>query len=372
MTTTKTLTPHQSGSVLRSQRGLSLVELMISLTISLILLAGVTSLIVQQSISRDELEKSSRQIENGRYATQIIHDDIQHAGFYGEYYSLSAPPAGNLSALAPPAAGTAFDPCSTSLANLNTAMTLPIQGYDVAPSSTAGSPIPTCLADADYKAGTDILVIRRTESMPLTGTVTTLNKVLAQTTAASGVLGVVGSMGISTSSPPAPFTLTGKLPANPAPIRGFSVHIYFISPCSVPAGGGTTCTGSADDNGKPIPTLKMLDITAGGAATTPIPLVEGIENMQFDFGQDTDGDGAPDVYASPDTTTKWSNVMTVRVNLLARNNECTTGYTDNKSYDLGSATSVAVPASNCINGGYKRHVYTELVRAVNPSGRREQ
>jgi prepilin-type N-terminal cleavage/methylation domain-containing protein len=67
------------------QRGFSLIEMMIALTIGLLLLIGLSSLFMQQSASRNELEKSSRQIENGRYAMQILQDNIEHAGFYSEY-----------------------------------------------------------------------------------------------------------------------------------------------------------------------------------------------------------------------------------------------------------------------------------------------
>ena len=368
MPTTKT---HHKSSPPRGQRGLSLVELMISLTIGLILLLGITTLIVQQSSSRDELEKSSRQIENGRYAVQLLHDDLEHAGFYGNYFNLPAPPA------AMP------DPCITTpltgSGSLDEAMSLPIQGYDVLPSATTTSPI-TCLDSRNYKQGTDILVIRRADSNPVSvaAATGTGGQVYLQSTPASHLLG--------TGSNTAAFTLTYNTSTNTsvAELRRYLVHIYYISPCSVPAGGGTTCTctqsaGScigADDNGSPIPTLKMLELSASGATTSfkAVPLVEGIENMQFDYGIDADSDGYPDnnYTTVPASTTDWSNVMAIRLNLLARNTECTTGYTDSKTYALGQAGNVSAPAATCTNGGFKRHAFSALVRAVNISGRRAQ
>ena len=62
------------------QLGLTLLELMISLTIGLFLVAGISTLIARQSSTRAELDKSARQIENGRYAMTLLQDDIQHAG----------------------------------------------------------------------------------------------------------------------------------------------------------------------------------------------------------------------------------------------------------------------------------------------------
>ncbi len=352
---------------------------MISVTIGLFLLAGITSLIVQQSTSRDELEKSARQIENGRYAMQILTDDIQHAGYYGEYYSLPTP------------AGALPDPCDTTTAGLAAAISLPIQGYDFGPASTATPPITACLAAANYKPGTDILVIRRTSTVQENGAVgvTAPPKIVMQTSAASYVLSTVDTA-FNTNNPPlaAPFTLTASGVA-PAAIREYWVHIYFISPCSVPAGGGTVCTGAGDDNGNPIPTLKRLEITGLNRTSPPtaVPLVEGIENMQLDYGLDNNGDGYPDSYTTaPASPVDWSLVMAIRINLLARNNDPTPGFADAKTYGLGLAGTVgpfnASPfALSPACGGtasdpqlcnYKRHVFSELVRVINPSGRRAQ
>lgn len=352
----------------KRQHGLSLVELMISLTIGLLLLLGITTLIVQQSQTRDELEKSSRQIENGRYAMQILHDDIEHAGFYGKYYNV------------PAATGSLPDPCSTTSSIIDAAMSLPIQGYDNALPTASF----TCKLDGvasannanNYLAGTDILVIRRVDTVVTPMASATAGQFYLQSTPANHVLG--------TGSDTSVFTLTNSTSTNTAvaDLRTFITRIYFISPCSVPAGGGASCTGANDDNGRPIPTLKRLDLSATGGTPSFVltPLVEGIENMQLDYGVDADSDGYPDFVDAdsdgeadePASITDWSNVMTVRVNLLARNTECTTGYTDTKSYKLGSVGTVTAPASTCTNGGYKRHAFSELVRAINPSGRRAQ
>lgn len=346
--TAKSLPLRRHPAPLRRQGGLSLVELMISAAIGLVLLAGITTLIVQQSGIRDELEKSSRQIENGRYAMQILSDDIHHAGFYGQYGSLAAAPA------------TLPDPCATSLAALDPAMTLPIQGYDS--PATVPAPLSACLPDANHVAGTDILVIRRAETATTALAGAATGQVYLQTTPASYVLG----SGTDTSV----FTLKNKDGTTAADLRKFYAHIYFVSPCSQPASGGSTCTGSTDDNGRPIPTLKRLELgVAGGAAAfSVVPLVEGIENFQLDYGIDTTGDGSPDSYVTaPASTADWANVMAIRVNLLARNNDPTTGQQDTKTYSLGMAGSVGP-----FNDAYKRHAYSELVRAINPSGRREQ
>ena len=317
------------------QAGLSLVELMISLTIGLILLAGITTLIARQSSTRSELEKSSRQIENGRYAMQILQDDIEHAGFYGEY----SPPA--TATYAVPA-----DPCDTTVANLGwnsatPAVPVAVHGYSGAAAT------PTCVANR--LAGTAILVVRRTATSEVDASAAVAGTAYLQasrcnTDAVSFVFWTGG------------FVLKEKDCVSLADLYKYIVRIYYVSSCSVVTGLGA-CADT-------IPTLKMVEFVDG--AQTTIPLVEGIENMQFDYGiaaSATSGSAAS--YTAAPAAADWANVMTVRVNLLARNNDPTTGYIDTKTYTLGGASAVTP------GGAYKRHVYSELVRVINPSGRRE-
>ncbi|MGH8561634.1 MAG: PilW family protein, partial [Nevskiales bacterium] len=65
------------------QSGFSLVELMIAITLSLIILAALSAIFVTSSRARDEIARANQQIENGRYAMQILSDDLQLAGYYG-------------------------------------------------------------------------------------------------------------------------------------------------------------------------------------------------------------------------------------------------------------------------------------------------
>lgn len=331
------------------QTGVSLVELMIGITIGLFLLIGVISVFGNSNRVYTELNQASQQIENGRFAVQILGDDVGHAGFYGRYYGSLTPP------------GVLPDPCDLTVANFRAATAYPVQGYN-APGS---SPITTCLAAANHLAGTDIVVVRRADST-VTGTgALDANEVYIQANADpnQGTNPIIG-LGVLAN-----FTLFNKDATTPAPIRKYRVHIYFVSPCSVPAGGGTVCTGAADDGGRPIPTLKRLELKKVGSALgwEITPLVEGIENLQVDYGIDTDGDGAPNgaYLQAPTAVPDWQNVVAVRLNVLARNLEPTGDYTDAKQYDMG-VVGLLTPGGN-----YKRHVYNAVVRIVNPSARRD-
>ena len=116
--------PNRNNVIARYCAGLSLIELMVALTIGLLITTGLVTLFVNTRNSYGEIEKNSRQLEDGRYAMQILSDEIQHAGFYGQYYNLDEPP---------PALP---DPCTIVLADLNAALPLPLQGYGCASQLT--------------------------------------------------------------------------------------------------------------------------------------------------------------------------------------------------------------------------------------------
>jgi type IV pilus assembly protein PilW len=344
-----------AGIGLRSQSGLSLVELMVAMVVGLLMLAAIGAVVVNTSATHRELQAASRLVENGRYAMQLLIDEIHHAGFYGEFFDLQAPPAALPSPCLsdPVAAETPLNPSMVQ------AMSLPIQGYN----APVTSPIAACLSAADHLSGTDILVLRRASTAVTSITALTPARVYLQATN-DGVVLAAGPE----PNPLAPetFTLKKKGGAAAADVREYRADIYFISPCQTPV--AATCDASADA-GSPLPTLKRLRLVDDNGGTTiwiSEPLAAGIENMQIDYGIDDNGDGSPDRFVtSPADTTEWSNVLALEVHLLARTAERTAGYTDAKSYDLGEAGSVSP------GGNFKRRVFTAFARAVNPASRRE-
>jgi type IV pilus assembly protein PilW len=336
-------------------RGFTLVELMIALTIGLFLVIGLISLLVSMSQTRTELDKTSRQIENGRYALQQLTSDVQHAGFMGNYTPKSA-------------TSTAPDPCSPSggdfVASPSVSVPVFIYGYDAA---TADTTPPSCIpttTPAFRLSGTDILVVRRASTK-------------AVTSAAAGetYLQVAACAPLTppfvVSSNAAAFILQQKDCSTAASLRKYVVRIYYVSSCNV-------C--SPNDG---IPTLKMAEFVNG--AMTITALTEGIQNFQVDYGMDINSDGSPDCYVNnPGSATapagctlgtytwepnvqNWANVVALRLYVLARNNEASADWTDTRTYDLGTAGTYTAPGDK-----YKRHVYSSLVRAVNIASRREQ
>jgi type IV pilus assembly protein PilW len=135
---------------------------------------------------------------------------------------------------------------------------------------------------------------------------------------------------------------------------------------------------------------------------TLVPLARGIQDLQVEYGIDTSGDGAPDVFTTdPDLSnynangtvaatfadcaahaaeclTNWRNVMAMRLNVLARNSSTSPDHVDDKIYflglnDDGTQRCALESGGACVafGDGFKRHVYQTTVRLNNPAGRRE-
>src|SRR2546425_5807797 len=133
----------------RRQTGLSLIELMVSMTLGLVVLSGVLVVFANTSSSRNEIERTSRQIENGRYASELLTEDLRLAGFYGEL-DVSTLPAPVFTA-APYLPG---DPCSLDPADWAAWMPLHMHGFDAAGFSSANCAL------TNLKANPDLLVLR--------------------------------------------------------------------------------------------------------------------------------------------------------------------------------------------------------------------
>lgn len=376
---------------MNKHNGMSLIELMVAIAIGSLLLSGLVATFKGSSDSYRELQKASDLIENGRYAIDVLYNDIRHAGYFGHY-----PNDGTFPASIP-------DPCETaSDSNLLAALPVAIQGYTAANLSTiVDITSTTCddkgiLTTANLQAGSDVLVIRRSDTELFAGTD------VAGTTLVNTGTTVDGEVYIQTNAREADIQIAtnavtvdptntasgktadnatatlqkmpGKTVANWADTRKYNVHVYFVAPCN----SSSVCT-SAD-----IPTLKRLELGedgSGGTTMNIVPLVEGIEYFKVHYGIDTTpttvntntgliGDGVPDSYIkTTPTLAQLESVVAVKAYILARSLKTTVGYTDSKSYTLGNSTlNDSVAAAN---DSYKRHVYGTEIRPVNISGRRE-
>ena len=334
------------------QRGFTIVEFMIAMTLSMVVVAALTAAFIGNSQSRAVIERANQQIESARYAMETIKDDLELAGYWSHFNIRNA-------GLAVPAALP--NPCSTSLADFTAALPVNIQGYD-------GGAALTCIADR--KANSDIVVVRRVATC-VAGTtdcavVSGAPYFQASLCNASTELGAVSSaQHFRLDTDQANLDRTQRDCVTAAERRRYLTHIYFIA--------------NNDQSGDGIPTLKRAELGAGSFTTTSI--AHGIESLQLNYGIDTNGDGNPEVFnANPSTynscagaacVQNWVDVMSVKVFLLAREAEQTTGHKDTKTYRLGQAADDSIISLGPFNDAFKRHVYQSVIRLQNPAVRRE-
>ena len=81
----------KNNPMLHAQRGFSLVEMMIAMTIGLMITAGLVTIFANTSNSQQEMRRSAQQIENGRYAMDVLSQDFQVSGYFGSYRKITAP-----------------------------------------------------------------------------------------------------------------------------------------------------------------------------------------------------------------------------------------------------------------------------------------
>jgi type IV pilus assembly protein PilW len=84
-------------------------------------------------------------------------------------------------------------------------------------------------------------------------------------------------------------------------------------------------------------------------------LVEGIEHLQLEFGIDESGDQLADRFEASPGPVDLQAAVAVRIYLLVRSVHPVAGYTDTRSYSLGS-TRVSAP-----NDGYYRRLMQTTV-----------
>lgn len=399
--------------MLHTQRGFNMVELMIAMTIGLMICAGLVTVFANTSNTQQELRRSAQQIENGRYAMDVLSQDFQVTGYFGSFRKLAAPT-------------TAPNPCSLTVGvssdDIKNSYNLPVQAYNAA-SLTATASLPAgCnayLPASNLQPGSDVVVIRRVDTQylevnpaPPAAYLAAHPTFSAPQAAPTGQIysqanpsqidihaGNGSTPTCTTRADGAAATVTRRLqyPSNtdmcdgtgsPAGyIRQYHVHIYFIAPCNIPS-SGSLCDAGAD-GGKPIPTLKRLELTATGGATAlkTINIAEGVEFMKLSYGIDDTptavnsdtglvGDGSPDRYTATPSLADLSNIVTARIDLLVRNPESSAGYTDTKTYALGvdpvvnTNPLITIPAT-VLDQTYRRHVYSAEIRLVNLSSRKE-
>lgn len=137
-----------------------MIELLVAMAISLVILLALVNLYVNISRSNDEMAKTNSLIENGRFALQILENDLMHAGYWGgrlpafdDLASTTVP--GDVPAALP-------NPCEV-FANWDSTYRLGLLGIAVQPNDTLPSGA-GCVSPVPLRAGTDTLTVRHLET----------------------------------------------------------------------------------------------------------------------------------------------------------------------------------------------------------------
>lgn len=356
------------------QNGVSLSEVLVALAISAVVASSMAALFAQSIKSRVQVDRDGQRMETGRYTLDVLAEDIRLAGFYGDYMprstdSLRWPLISAATAGPNAVTWTTPDPCATALTDLGWdgatgQAPVAVYGYDKPASGAL-----TCLTNR--LADTDVLVVRRLSTVPYSwGTPTASqwnpatsepNQVYLQASQCLSDATRFTTAALTAANSSAGFALRqiACSATQPASIRKYIMRIFYVASCN-------ECSPS--DN---LPTLKVaeLAVSGGSLGVAVRSLASGVENLHFEYGVDTSGDGSPDVFqesvVAPAATTPfaWQNVMAVKVWALSRDLEQSNNIND-KTYVLGGR-------SLTVSDRFRRNVFSSTIRLVNPSGARE-
>ncbi|WP_076542953.1 PilW family protein [Shewanella sp. UCD-KL21] len=326
---------NQKNILKQNQIGMSLVELMIAMVISLFLSLGIFTMFSMSSSNVTTTSQFNQLQENGRIALAILERDISQLGFMGDLTGTDFILDVNttIEGLA------AITDCEGG--GLNNA-TLPnnqpshfrrLWGYEHTSSATETL---TCLGSANVKIDTDVIQIKRFVGPDI-------NIPLAAAEQ--------GDIYVSANASEAVF-YKGAAPAKTltnAREWQYQHHVYYVA-----------------DDADSIPLLRRVTLTENGM-TNQEQLVEGIENIRFLYGFDDDGDSTPDSYLAESAvlSNMWDNesfqrLVAVKIFILVRSIQADRSYTNETTYQLGDK-EIAAP-----NDNFRRKVMSTTVVLENP------
>jgi type IV pilus assembly protein PilW len=321
------------------QAGFSLIELMISVTIGLVILASLVGVLSTNSGASKTNDRTSELMTNGRFALDSMKEEIRQAGFRGYTFAEPSTP----SPWVAPAAGCAGTEAGASPGAFISNIRQSVWG-----SNNSNPFLANCIPSSIYTPAADdtindVIVVRRVSGEP--------------TAAASLVAGSVyfysayerGQVYRSTASPVTPPSFAGP----PTPLASFAVqtYVYYISPF----------TTSAAESPK-VPALYRVALQADGSMAREL-VASGIERMQIQYGRLTTVPNTQYVdtmagSSSAPSVTDWDAVNSVRIWLLARNATAEPGYVNATTYTMGDQPYT-------VNDGFRRQLFTTVVQLRN-------
>jgi type IV pilus assembly protein PilW len=308
----------------RRMRGFSLVELMVAMTLSLVLLAGALSILYTSKVTYNENERVARLQEAGRTVVELILRDARAAGYVG----CSRP-------LRPEDFVNALNASATLPFNLQQ----PLFGFDTAPASAGWVPaLDASILNA--VPGSDVVAVRSSrQGQPIFRTTAPVSPLapIQVTRAANVPVPTNTPMIISDCRGASAFWPSGV--ATPTPTTATIAHAPGVN-----ASASLTRGFEIGAQVTPVQTVVYyvrLDAVTGLPAlwqkigTNPArALIEGVENIQITYGEDTTADQLADSYVTADMVGNWANVISFSIAILVRSEDETGLDVDNRTYNL--------------------------------------
>lgn len=311
---------------MKKQFGLSLVELMISITLGLILMAGVIQVFLSSKTVFTTQQGMSRIQETGRLAIDFIGRDLRMSSYYGCVNTID------------PAETNSFKITNTltGLTGLHMGFEHGLIGYTVSLSgSTVTSTLPNGVeadlgTNFDIQAPSDILVIRGSNErgipIPSTNpsTATTAMGYTPETSLTGGcVEGFCnGGIAVITNCQQGRFF---KISATPVISSNLITLTHADTwPTSVSASAPTLPDIYTAGNILPVHTIVYFVAKASGNTIpslwqqtdgqTPIEILQGVENLSLRYRASTPSA----TYQAAASVTNWDAITSVQVEILVR------------------------------------------------------
>jgi type IV pilus assembly protein PilW len=340
-------------------RGLSLIELLVALAIGTVLIFGATQVYVDSRAAYGVNETVGRLQESARYAMTMLESDLRMADYWGLVKgtaSLDASTWGTEAAgTSGVASGAAANTCGNNFA-VN--VSVPITGFNnrylLSATQTGG-----CNTLSGWTttavANADTLVVRHTSVTP--------------TTAAANVLQVCTNRmnGFLMSDGGAAKPCPDSDPATALVNRTHSVNNMVVDAYYVDQ-------NSDEQVGLPSLRRKRLCINSatvacGGVTFVDEEVIAGVEDMQVQFGVETDAATSPDAvaqrYVDPESVPAGAQIVSVRLWLRVRADALDVGFVDGRTYTYGDKTAVTVPAAT---QAYRRLLVSRTIQLRNAVG----
>lgn len=323
------------------QTGVTMVELMISMLLSVILGGAVVSVFVNNSASFKQDENILGMQDDARHALREIAFDISMAGHYANLVGPSSVTPDTSLAIGTDCGPTGFLNWMYQTADAGTGETLSITAVDNATNLQAVA-AHSCFAPGEVLEGTDIVAVKRVVGGTTAAAALRTGGIYLRTNGTVGLLfrEPIGVPAIAVGAPSADWE--------------FRPSIYFVRPYA-----NTVADG--------IPTLCRKTLSGAVPAMTTECLATGIENLQIDYGIDTSSDGQPNVFLPNPTLTEIQNVVTARIFVLARTTEIDTRYTNTKTFLISNAPGYT-PADSFHRRVFSTTVTVQNIRSMNMMG----